>query len=255
MTDDIKGIVSERVISDLGEGMLLYKAELPKLREQDVNARILPPNDYAVMVNNIRRRGRLESAPYCALIDGVIEIVSGHHRIIAAQEAGIKEATILLDTREMSRSELIAKQLAHNRLAGFDDPETLKRLFEMLEEPEHMLETGMSNDMIELPDVDLESGLVPSFDIDWRVITLAFLPHQLDEFEQLMEAIPPSEVVGAVPKDQYEKFLDVANRFSRLKNVRNMGTVMSMMVQAALKELEAAEKEESENGEEGKPAD
>ena len=196
-----------QLIADLGENMKIYLAPLDSLREQDVNARILPTQEHNTLVNNIKKRGRLESVPYCAMVDGHIEIVSGHHRIIAAREAGVSECLVLVDESGLSRSEIVAKQLAHNRLSGFDDPQTLRRLFDMLDEPSLILESGLGSDMMEPPAVDLEQSITPLLDIGWKTVTLTFLPHQFTDFAQLLDTLPPSDMVGVVPKEQYEDFM------------------------------------------------
>ena len=109
-----------RLLYDIGNEMLLVSADLNILREQDLNARVMPPEQFETLVTNIRRRGIPESVPYCVLRGSQIRIVSGHHRVRAAKEAGIKEAVILLDTRDLPRSLEVAKQLAHNSITGRD---------------------------------------------------------------------------------------------------------------------------------------
>ena len=235
-----------RLITDLGDGMKLYMAKLDSLREQDVNARILPSSEHNTLTNNIRNRGRLESVPYCALVEGDIEIVSGHHRIRSAREAGLSEAPILVDESGLSRSEIVAKQLAHNRLAGFDDPEVLRRLFESLEEPALILETGLASEMLNLPQVDLETGITPHLEMDWKVVTLTFLPHQLADFQMLIDSMPPSNIVGVATKDSFQPFMDALLRYARFKEVRNMGTALALLARIANEEVDKGEAEQPE---------
>ena len=226
---------------DLGEGMTLYQAPLDGLREQDVNGRILPAGDHNTLVNNIRKRGKLESVPYCAWTQGRVEIVSGHHRIRAAREAGLSDTLVLVDESGLSRSEIVAKQLAHNRLQGVDDPETIKQLFAMLKTADDILASGLAGDVLEVPTVDLEPGLTPQLDMDMRVVTLTFLPHQLAALMQLIALIPPSELVGVASVDQYELFMAAVVKYGRLKNIRNVGTALSQLVELALHEIQQAE--------------
>ena len=226
---------------DLGEGMTLYQAPLDGLREQDVNGRILPAGDHNTLVNNIRKRGKLESVPYCAWTQGRVEIVSGHHRIRAAREAGLSDTLVLVDESGLSRSEIVAKQLAHNRLQGVDDPETIKQLFAMLKTADDILASGLAGDVLEVPTVDLDPGLTPQLDMDMRVVTLTFLPHQLAALMQLIALIPPSELVGVASVDQYEPFMAAVVKYGRLKNIRNVGTALSQLVELALHEIQQAD--------------
>ena len=75
---------SARLLHDLGGGMRLVSTELDTLREQNLNAWVMSTEQFKSLVNNIKRRGQMESTPYCHLRDGQIWIVSGHHRIRAA---------------------------------------------------------------------------------------------------------------------------------------------------------------------------
>ena len=199
------------------------------------------------LTNNIRNRGKMESVPYCVLVDGKVEIVSGHHRIRAAREAGITEAPILVDESGLIREEIVAKQLAHNRLSGFDDEATLKQLFESLNDPSLILESGLADDLMVLPHVDLAVGITPELDMDWKVITLTFLPHQLENFNALIDMMPSSDLVGLAPLSDYQRFVDALIKWARYKNVRNVGTALALLADIALVELaEAAEAEEKD---------
>src|SRR5437763_1214595 len=56
--------------------------------------------------------------------------------------AGLTEIFWLADTREdMSRSSVVAKQLAHNSIFGKDDPATLKRLYDELDNIDAIIES------------------------------------------------------------------------------------------------------------------
>ena len=109
-------------IADMGSGLLIAKVSLADFKEQDINARIMKSDMQKQLTDNIKKRGQLESLPFCALIDGKIEIVSGHHRIRSAKDSGImSEIFVILDTTGLRRSQVAAKQLAHNAISGFDD--------------------------------------------------------------------------------------------------------------------------------------
>ena len=236
-----------RLLFDLGDGMKIYMANLGSLREQDINARILPSAEHNTLTNNLRNRGKMESVPYCALVDGKVEIVSGHHRIRAAREAGITEAPILVDESGLVREEIVAKQLAHNRLSGFDDEATLKQLFASLDDPSLILESGLADDLMVLPHVDLAVSITPMLDMDWKVITLTFLPRQIENFNAVIDMMPSSDMVGLAPLSDYQRFIDALIKWGRYKNVRNVGTALALLADIALVELaEAAEAEEED---------
>ena len=145
------------------------------------------------------------------------------------------------------REEIVAKQLAHNRLSGFDDDATLKQLFASLNDPSLILESGLADDLMVLPHVDLAVGITPMLDMDWKVITLTFLPHQLENFNTLIDMMPSSDMVGLAPLSDYQLFIDALIKWGRYKDVRNVGTALALLADIALVELaEAAEAEEND---------
>lgn len=239
------------LLADLGADLRLYMAPIEALHEQDINARIMPSADHNTLTNNIRRRGRLESVPYCALVDGRVEIVSGHHRIRAARQADLEEIPILLDESNLSRGEIVAKQLAHNRLAGFDDPETLRTLFDSLESIDLILETGLANDLIQVPVMSPMSSVTPGLDIGWQTVSLAFLPHQTINFELLVQALPDSEFVGIGNVEQFENFVRAARGYGRLKKITSFSTAIAHLTQLALDLLAEADEQEESEGADG----
>ena len=238
------------LLHDLGEDMLLCEAELSALKEQDVNARILPPAEHNQLVNNIRQRGKLESVPYCSLNRSAVEIVSGHHRVKAAVEAGVMTAPILLDVSGMSRSELVAKQIAHNRLSGFDDQDTLMELFGMLESPDDILQSGMANDVIEIPEADFKPFRTPALNIDWQTVTFTFLPHQVEDYQALVATIPASAEIGVLPMDRYQAFMDAVLRYGQATNVRNISTLVALMIERMNEESARTEREREKTDDE-----
>lgn len=80
-----------QVIHDMGAGLLIVKVQLDRVVEQDVNARIMKNEMQDQLTANIAKRGQLESLPLLAEIGNKIKIISGHHRIKSARQAGMKE--------------------------------------------------------------------------------------------------------------------------------------------------------------------
>ena len=242
----IEGLDGFTEVMDLGDQMLVVMADLAQLREQDVNARIMKPADHSQLVNNMRKRGKMESVPYCALVDGVVEIVSGHHRIRAAREAGIDASLILVDASGFKRSEIVAKQLAHNRLQGMDDPDTLQLLFDLLDTPDEILESGLSGDLMELPNVDPGPILTPSMDMNWKTVSMMFLPHQYEGFERLVDSLSGSDLSGVAHLEQYQDFMDAVLEYGRQKDIRSLGMTIALLTETALKQIEQPDAEAAE---------
>lgn len=80
----------------------MARVDPSSLREQDLNARTMPREKFNQLVENVKRRGQLEELPYCAETEKGIEIVSGHHRVRAAKNAGLETIPVLLDRSGLS---------------------------------------------------------------------------------------------------------------------------------------------------------
>ena len=80
-----------QVIHDMGSGLLIVKIPLDVVVEQDVNARIMKNEMQDQLTANIAKRGQLESLPYLTEDGNKVRIISGHHRIKSARQAGIQE--------------------------------------------------------------------------------------------------------------------------------------------------------------------
>ena len=53
-------------IYDMGTGLIIAKVQIDKLREQDINARIMKKEMQDQLTANIKNRGQLESLPLLA---------------------------------------------------------------------------------------------------------------------------------------------------------------------------------------------
>jgi hypothetical protein len=87
---------------------------------------------------------------------------------------------VLLETKPMSRSEITAKQRAHNSIAGNDDLGILKKMYLSIEEAHLRMMAFIDEKKLELPELaniqitSLNTGL------DMRNVKLLFLPYQLE---------------------------------------------------------------------------
>ena len=137
----IQQIEGCEVIYDMGSGLVIAKFPLDKVKEQDINARIMKNEMQDQLTANIKKRGQLESLPLFVLVDGKLEIISGHHRVKSARAAEMKEIIAIVDVSGLSRSKIAAKQLAHNAISGFDDDSTLREIVKMIDDVDDMIES------------------------------------------------------------------------------------------------------------------
>lgn len=236
--------MSDRV--ELGNQFALVRVSIGDLQEQDVNAHFMPSRVFNRLAENVAERGGLQSLPLLAQPggEGPMEIVSGHHRIRAARAAGESELWCMLDEALQTRSEIVSAQLAHNALIGGDDTDLVDQLLKKIDNPDDLLASGLS-DRIQMPDMgDLEM-FVPSLDFRWKTLSFVFLPHQLEDFTELIEAMDgPQHMVGVSGAEQFEPFLKAVAKFARVKDVRSVGTAIALLTRLALEEVERENSEE-----------
>lgn len=235
-----------RIEFDLGSGLKLATIGIDRLREQDLNARTMPREMFAQLVKNIEHRGGLESIPYCAHIEGNVEIVSGHHRVRAARVAGIRRLPILLDERAMSRSEIRAKQLAHNTLSGIDDPVMLKQIYALIDDADLRRMAFVDEKALELPELPNTDLAELDVGMESQHLSLFFLPHQLKKFDKLIERLNGDEThVLLASIEDWEKFRTAILEVMDTCEVRSLGTSISKMCDLALERLKETKAEKA----------
>lgn len=236
--------VAYETIADMGSGLVIAKVGSEFMREQDINARIMKNEMQKQLTDNIRKRGQLESLPFCALTqnDTRIEIISGHHRIRSGKDAGIKDFFVILDVSGLNRSKITAKQIAHNAISGFDDQSTLKELAKMLDDVDDMIESYAGKDILKEPDADIDKYLSPSVKFDWKNVVLMFLPHQIDDLNKLAEiaAKLSPDYVGLSDIEEYKPFIEALAKYQAFADVKNVGAAIHAMTKLALNVMDKA---------------
>ena len=160
------------------------------LREQDKNARVMDPKTFQRLTENIKSNKQLESLPYChkTISPGGSEefsIISGHHRVRAARKATLKEIYILVEDKELTKSQVIAKQLAHNSLAGADDQQVLLELYNAIDEINAKLESGIFNFERDIKDISVSVDEV-KLSFEYEQVTILFLKHEYEDFMKVI---------------------------------------------------------------------
>ena len=231
-----------QVIHDMGSGLLIVKIPLDVVVEQDVNARIMKNEMQDQLTANIAKRGQLESLPYLTEDGHKVRIISGHHRIKSARQAGIKEIYAILDVSGLSRSQEAAKQLAHNAISGFDDQSTLKEIVKMISDVDDMLESYVGKDILAEPMAEFDKLISPSVQFDFRTLVFAFLPHQLQNLELLVKELEKSspEIIGVAEYEQGKHFVETLSKYQQFQDVRNLGAAISSMIEAANEKMDVA---------------
>ena len=234
-----------KFVTDLGTSLYVAIVPINELREQDINARVMEDAKFKQLVNNIRKRGTVESLPFCAYTEKGIEIVSGHHRVKASREAGIKNLPVLLDMSGLNRSQIAAKQLAHNAIAGIDDQNTLREIAKIITDVDDMLESAMDKDIFKEQRAEIERLSTPAVEIDWKTVQFTFLPHQVKDLQKLIDKTQNVEVEGVASIEQFKPFVEALEKTQKFENVKAVGTAIHFMTKAALEQFgEKAEGDE-----------
>ncbi len=236
-------------IVDVGPAMGLYWAHPDELREQDVNPQVMPPTMFGQLVSNVSKRGILESVPFCCIPAGndIVEIVSGHKRIRAAREAGLERIVILLDTSGLSRSAVAAKVIAHNNLSGYSDKQVMAELAQEIQEIEDRLEAYLPPDIDDLELEPMDPLLSPKVNFDWKTVSFTFLPHQLEDMKELIDAMPNrQDLVVVAEVSLFAEFAEALSRYSRFREVKSANHAVAFMAKSALDIVESGESQLSD---------
>ena len=237
------------IIYDMGGGLVIAKVGIDKVKEQDINARIMKNEMQDQLTANIAKRGQLESLPFLVEKDGKLEIISGHHRVKSARAAGLKEIIVIIDVSGLTRSQIAAKQLAHNAISGFDDESTLREIVKMITDVDDMIESFVGKDILEEPLEQYEKMLSPAVQFDFKNVTFTFLPHQVRDMEALIKSLEVAspEIIGVAPYEQCKTFVETLSKYQKFEDIRNVGAAIHYMIETVNEKMNNAGYDE--NGE------
>lgn len=240
---------SYEVIYDMGSGLIIAKVPLDKVKEQDINARIMKNEMQDQLTANIKNRGQLESLPLFCLVGERIEIISGHHRVKSARAAGMKEIIAIVDVSGLSRSKIAAKQLAHNAISGFDDDSTLREIVKMIDDVDDMIESFVGKDILEEPLEQYDKMLSPAVQFDFKTVVFSFLPHQVKDMDVLVKNLETTapEIIGVAPYEQCKQFIETLSKYQKFTDIRNVGAAIHSMIQSVNEKMDDAGFDEEED--------
>ncbi len=224
------------VLLELGDKVYVAKVNIEDLVEQSLNARTMPRDMFRQLTANIgARHAMVESLPFCAETKNGIEIVSGHHRVRGARAAGITEIYVLLDTSGLTESQIKSKQLSHNAIAGADNPQILKELFEQIEDAEARIQAFIDPKALNIPaPASIEIGDLNT-EVAFRHVSFVFLDHQLEKWDEAIALISTdTSFVGAADLQHFEKFKKTVQKVREIDDVRAVGMILSKMCDIVL---------------------
>lgn len=217
---------------ELSPGLALWKVHLDSLRERDVNARTMSDDKFRRLSENIKNRGELESFPLVTPIKDrpqEFHIISGHHRTRAARFAGVLIIPVIVIERELTEDEIKAKQLAHNSLAGEDDMDVLKQLYDSIESVDQKLASGLSDLEVKAMTPAIQSDEI-ALEMEFEQIYILFLKSGHERWQSMLELLEQDATLYAAQYEDFERYTRMINEVSRKENVRNIAGIMAAIM-------------------------
>ena len=224
---------------ELGNDLEIWKVNIEELKEQDVNARYMKAEMFERLTENIKNSERLESLPFCALTERGIEIISGHHRVRAARQAGIFEIFVIVDVSGLSQDKIKAKQLAHNSIGGYDNEELVKRIFDEIQDASAKLEAFVPEKIVEqfkrvsVGDINV--------DMDIQQVQLMFFKYEREWINTLEKYLRDGDEAYAAEIKQFEDVKKLIRETGREYNIRAVGTILARLCENTLARYEGSE--------------
>jgi len=217
-------LIKEKVL-DMGNGMSIWKINVDLLREQNKNARVMSPDNFDRLAENIKKDKRLESLPLCVISrneagNEEFHILSGHHRTRAARAAGLREVFVMVIEEELSHDQIRAKQLAHNALSGYDDPLLLQELYSEITDIDAKIASGILNGELDFDMPSLQADDI-TFDFNYEMLQILFLPKQKEKFDEVVGLLERDAEVYLADKADFSRLRDVMVDISKRENIRN----------------------------------
>ena len=218
-------------IEGLPENYNLAKVDPKDIKLLDNNARFMTAKTQSQLTANVERDNFLSSVPLCILgSDGGLVVLSGNHRVISAQQAGLEFILIYwIDNTDdhVTDSEQIAIQLSHNSLVGEDDPVLLKELWDTIGEVDMKLYAGFDDDEFEkLATINIAP--LSEVSLEFRTLTFMFLPEELDDMRKAFDDAMkyPGSEIWATKLEHFDESIDALSKIQGSYSIKNVSTAM-----------------------------
>lgn len=201
----------------------------------ETNARFMRHEQFNRLVENVKRDGGLTSVPLAARIsetDARYEVLSGNHRTMAAVEAGLESIDVMLIDEVLTKSQKKAIQLAHNAIAGEDDPAILQALYESIDDIDWREYSGLDDKVLDLL-ADVKVGSLSEANLDFQSLNITFLPEELDRVRETFDramALTTADERWIARYSQHERLLTAMSDASKSYDVSNSATALDLVL-------------------------
>jgi hypothetical protein len=232
-----EGIAPELQQALEGLDVQIVRLTLRELKGRDKNPHYMTAAKYNRLVDNLKRDKVLTSTPL--IYRG--EILSGHHRVRAAIEAGIIQGFCIDILTELTEERKTSIQLSHNALVGDDDPSGLKELYEDLPLDEKLY-SGLTDDIFKDEPVDIASlgAVAPRYE----EVKLRCLPDEREVFHSLVKEVENAKVkplTFVAHLSTFNELFDAIVGVKQQLNVHNTAMALKLVAKLATERLRQLE--------------
>jgi len=207
--------------------------KLAELKLLEKNARFMKGAMFNRLVENIRADGCVTSLPLVHREGDALVVISGNHRVAAAIKAGIDESDVIEVTSPLTRQQFVALQLSHNAIAGQDDPNILRQLYDELDFGWKEY-SGLTDDAFKVEDLD--ASVLRIERPFYEELHIAFLPGDAAIFRAWLDKIGKSKAASERTVGVYQDF-DVFFRqilaVKHVTGVHNTAVALRLMAELA----------------------
>lgn len=211
-----------------------------ELKLLELNARYMRHEEYVRLVANIKRDGKLTSAPFACLDGDSYLVLSGKHRTQAAIEAGLETIPCIVTDDELTQDQRIAIQLSHNAISGQDDPFILKQLYEKILDVDMKEYSGLDDKTLELLD-KFSTMSMSEANLKFQTLSVVFLPDELSAAKEVIgQAIEQSKTADEVwlaRFAEYDRWLDAQESAASAYNVKNVATAFDIILRIFVRNM------------------
>jgi hypothetical protein len=142
----------------------------------------------------------------------------------------------LVDVTGLTRSQIAAKQLAHNAIEGTDNEQLLAEIYRQIDDAESKLEAFINEKLdVEIPKVKIE-GL--DVEIDFKTVLLIFLPRVKERLDRALEYLRSSgqklDGVYIAADSDYSPLEKAVRKIHEEYDIRVVADIIGKMADLAL---------------------
>lgn len=204
------------------------------------NARYMDNPTFSQLVENVRRDNQLTSVPLCTRDkDGKLTVISGNHRIQAAAMAGVGQVVVMVLNQELSREEMVSRQLSHNSLAGRDDMVVLRELWMEIEDISWKEYSGLDSATVQELE-KMECLSVPSPKFEYETMQFVFLPEDTEALKKILEDVEiifSGDEIFLAAKASYEQAFSLITQAKKDYKIINSAAAFAKILDLASEKM------------------